>query len=104
MLHNCGSYPRTALTAIGKVALENNAKSIVAKYPRSSLKLSDKNPNDWAQEGFKLASEVYDYKTVGTGKYPNDALIDKNYIEKNYPILEERIAYGGYRLADEITN
>merc|ERR1711964_474180 len=98
MLKNCGTYPRTVLTPSEKKNIEEDARKIASKYPKSSLNLNDTNPSTWAEEGFELASQVYNYKINKN----DEAIIDKDYINRNYPTIEKQIAKGGYRLANEI--
>ena len=53
----------------------------------------------WTHESFLLAQE-YTYN----GVYNNtDRNIPQSYVDRNYELVEKRVALGGYRLADTIS-
>jgi hypothetical protein len=65
-------------------------------FPRGRLFLTSMDPKDWAHESFE-ASEGFVYKNIQEGSWPSE-----QYISTGKMIAEERLAYGGYRLADTL--
>lgn len=62
--------------------------------PRGRLFLTSKDPNHWADESFEI-SKAFVYKNIEEHTWPS-----ASYIETGKKIAEQRLAYGGYRLAD----
>lgn len=71
------------------------SKLVTSLYPESyfGAKVNDLSPEDWANEGVKLA-ETFVYTT------PEDQLPSSDYMTKGKEIAEQRVALAGYRLAN----
>jgi len=63
-------------------------------FPRGRLFLTSNDPLDWAKESFD-ASTSFVYKNIEEHTWPS-----ADYIKVGKMLAEERLAYGGYRLAD----
>ncbi len=74
--------------------IEALKQSITKHYPESSFgnAIYDLKPENWASEGYKLATTVV-YST------PENQMPTTNYIETSKQTTEQRIALAGYRLA-----
>lgn len=75
----------------------DNATRIRNVNPRGRLFLTSTDPMDWANESYAL-SKQFVYSTP-EHEWPTD-----QYINLGQRIAEQRLAYGGYRLADILMN
>jgi hypothetical protein len=78
-----------------KENIEAVTRSITKHYPESYFgdKIHDLKPEDWANEGFEVATKVV-YNT------PENQAPNTNYIETGKQTAEQRLALAGYRLAE----
>lgn len=70
------------------------SQAISQHYPMSYFgdKVTDLNPNNWANEGLYLARK-YIYST------PEDKVVSTQYITQGREVVEQRLALAGYRAA-----
>jgi hypothetical protein len=89
-----GPPPNFAPPTLASVS--SAVKRIVAANPASAAGINLKDPTNfqaWADESFTLAKDVA-YKGMETGTTPTAA-----YRKKGVKVVDQRIAWGGYRLA-----
>ena len=75
-------------------AVGEASSSIREENPRGRLFLNKKDPAEWSQESLEI-SESFVYKNIKEHTWPS-----ASYISFGKKIAEQRLAYGGYRLAD----
>ena len=73
-----------------RMSFERWAKSLPRPRPEQAARWADSEPLDWAAESQALRSQIY---RIGDGK------LGKRYFESNLPIVRERLAQAGVRLA-----
>jgi len=93
-LHSLWDYGAGVFGTKNPEAIHQLTQEITAHYPEATFanQINDLNPEDWAQEGMKLATTVI-YNTPENVK-PSD-----NYLALAQQTSEQEVALAGYRLA-----
>ena len=75
------------------------ADEIMAEWPRSRLanELNNKDPSDWCYESY-LDGVNYAYNGVELNQK-----LSQEYVDRAWQVVKKRLALGGYRLADLLT-
>eukprot|EP00178_Gracilaria_changii_P007355 TRINITY_DN23468_c0_g1_i4.p1 TRINITY_DN23468_c0_g1~~TRINITY_DN23468_c0_g1_i4.p1 ORF type:complete len:304 (-),score=42.16 TRINITY_DN23468_c0_g1_i4:8-829(-) len=93
------AYPtdwKQPLNQDGLDSVEAASKDIRDTFPRGRLFLTSQDPKDWAKESYE-ASTSFVYQNIEEGSWP-----DAQYLHIGQMLAKERLAYGGYRLADTL--
>jgi len=65
-----------------------------------SLRITDEHRNEWSTlDPVQWASESYRLALSNAYAIPNDGELGQDYFERNIPVVEQRLAMAGVRLA-----
>lgn len=91
MIHAIGGSDATWVRRLKPYLTRENAK----KW--SSLKVED-----WADESLAIAKKAYLWPSGSRTPMPSGTSLGKDYLDRFAPVLEERLAQAGVRLANEL--
>jgi hypothetical protein len=96
VIYEFTGYPTLPFSTSAWNTLGNNVDSMTVKYDVPSSEYYQANVEQWAAESLDLSES-----TVYPGVVVNQPLSDA-YLAKAAPAAEQRIVYGGRRLAEQI--